>query len=106
VGDISAAIQGAIQPFGFGIVREFVGHGVGRQMHEEPQIPNWGSKGTGAKLVPGMALAIEPMVTLGSPKILMAADGWTAQTKDGRVAAHYEHTVLVTEEGVEVLTRI
>lgn len=106
VGDISAAIQGALQPFGFGIVREFVGHGVGRQMHEEPQIPNWGSKGTGAKLLPGMALAIEPMVTLGSPKIIMAADGWTAQTKDGKVAAHYEHTVLVTEEGVEVLTRI
>ena len=106
VGDISAAIAASIQPHGFGIVREFVGHGVGRQMHEEPQIPNWGTKGTGAKLVPGMALAIEPMITLGSPRIVMAADGWTAKTKDGQPAAHYEHTVLVTEEGVEVLTRI
>ena len=106
VGDISAAIAAAIQPHGYGIVREFVGHGVGRKMHEEPQIPNWGTKGTGPKLVPGMALAIEPMITLGSPRIVMDADGWTARTKDGQPAAHYEHTVLVTEEGVEVLTRI
>lgn len=106
VGDISAAVAAAIQPHGYGIVREFVGHGVGRQMHEEPQIPNWGTRGTGAKLLPGMALAIEPMITLGSPRIVMGGDGWTAKTKDGQPAAHYEHTVLVTEEGVEVLTRI
>lgn len=104
VGDISAAIQAAVQPLGLGIVREFVGHGVGRKMHEEPQVPNWGKKGTGPRLVPGMALAIEPMITLGSPKIAMDPDGWTARTRDGSPAAHWEHTVLITREGVEVLT--
>ena len=104
VGDISAAVQDAVQPLGLGIVREFVGHGVGRRMHEEPQIPNWGKKGTGPRLVPGMALAIEPMITLGSPKIAMDADGWTARTRDGSAAAHFEHTVLITREGVEILT--
>lgn len=104
VGDISAAIQGVVQPLGLGIVREFVGHGVGRRMHEEPQVPNWGKKGTGPRLVPGMALAIEPMITLGSPKIAMDPDGWTARTRDGSPAAHFEHTVLVTDGGVEILT--
>jgi methionyl aminopeptidase len=104
VGDISAAIQGTVQPLGLGIVREFVGHGVGRRMHEEPQVPNWGRKGTGPRLQPGMALAIEPMITLGSPKIAMDPDGWTARTRDGSPAAHFEHTVLLTEGGVEILT--
>lgn len=104
VGDISAAIQGVVQPLGLGIVREFVGHGVGRRMHEEPQVPNWGKKGVGPKLVPGMALAIEPMITLGSPKIAMDPDGWTARTRDGSLAAHFEHTVLITDGGVEILT--
>lgn len=104
VGDISAAIQAALSPQGYGIVRDFVGHGVGRQMHEEPQIPNFGKAGTGAKLLPGMALAIEPMVNLGTHKIIMAADGWTARTADGKVSAHFEHTVLVTEKGAEILT--
>ena len=77
VGDLSAAIQAALTPGGYGIVRDFVGHGVGRKMHEEPQIPNFGKAGTGPKLLPGMALAIEPMVNLGTHKIVMAADGWT-----------------------------
>ena len=104
VGDLSAAIQTALAPGGYGIVRDFVGHGVGRKMHEEPQIPNYGKAGTGPKLLPGMALAIEPMVNLGSHKIVMAADGWTARTADGKVSAHFEHTVLVTETGVEILT--
>ena len=104
VGDLSAAIQAALTPGGYGIVRDFVGHGVGRKMHEEPQIPNFGKAGTGPKLLPGMALAIEPMVNLGSHKIVMAADGWTARTADGKVSAHFEHTVLVTETGVEILT--
>ncbi len=104
VGDISHAVQSAVQPLGLGIVREFVGHGVGRRMHEEPQVPNWGKRGTGPRLVPGMALAIEPMITLGSPKIVMDADGWTARTRDGSAAAHFEHTVLITPQGVEILT--
>ncbi|MCX6920400.1 MAG: type I methionyl aminopeptidase [Verrucomicrobia bacterium] len=104
VGDISAAIQAALAPGGYGIVRDFVGHGVGRKMHEEPQIPNYGKAGTGTKLLPGMALAIEPMVNLGTHKIIMAADGWTARTADGKPSAHFEHTVLVTETGVEILT--
>jgi len=104
VGDISAAIQAALAPQGYGIVRDFVGHGVGRKMHEEPQIPNFGKSGTGPKLLPGMALAIEPMVNLGTHKIVMAADGWTARTADGKVSAHFEHTVLVTDKGAEILT--
>jgi len=106
VGDISAAIQGALSTGEYGIVRDFVGHGVGRKMHEEPQIPNYGKAGTGPKLLPGMALAIEPMVNLGSHKIIMAADGWTARTADGKVSAHFEHTVLVTENGAEILTLV
>ncbi|MEY2820720.1 MAG: Methionine aminopeptidase 1 [Verrucomicrobiota bacterium] len=104
VGDISAAIQSALTPGGYGIVRDFVGHGVGRKMHEEPQIPNFGKAGTGPKLLSGMALAIEPMVNLGTHKIVMASDGWTARTADGRPSAHFEHTVLVTEDGAEILT--
>ena len=106
VGDISAAIQEALTPGGYGIVRDFVGHGVGRKMHEEPQIPNYGKAGTGPKLLAGMALAIEPMVNLGSHKIVMASDGWTARTADGKVSAHFEHTVLVTENGAEILTLV
>ena len=101
---VSAAIQEALLPGGYGVVRDFVGHGVGRKMHEEPQIPNYGKAGTGPKLLAGMALAIEPMVNLGTHKIIMAADGWTARTADGKVSAHFEHTVLVTEKGAEILT--
>jgi len=104
VGDISAAIQASLSPGGYGIVRDFVGHGVGRKMHEEPQIPNFGKAGTGPKLLAGMCLAIEPMVNLGSHKIIMGADGWTARTSDGKVSAHFEHTVMVTEKGAEILT--
>lgn len=104
VGDISAAIQGVLAPRGYGIVRDFVGHGVGRKMHEEPQIPNFGKAGSGPKLLAGMALAIEPMVNLGTHKIVMASDGWTARTADGKPSAHFEHTVLVTEDGPEILT--
>lgn len=106
VGDISAAIQEVLTPGGYGIVRDFVGHGVGRKMHEEPQIPNFGKPGTGPKLLAGMALAIEPMVNLGTHKIVMASDGWTVRTADGEVSAHYEHTVLVTENGPEILTLV
>lgn len=106
VGDISAAIQEVLTLGGHGIVRDFVGHGVGRTMHEEPQIPNYGKAGTGPKLLAGMSLAIEPMVNLGTPKIVMAADGWTARTADGKVSAHFEHTILLTEKGPEILTLI
>jgi methionyl aminopeptidase len=104
VGDISASVQRFCENRGLGVVREFVGHGVGRTMHEEPQIPNFGRKGTGPRLAPGMTLCIEPMVTLGHPKTEVAGDGWTALTVDRSPAAHYEHTVLITVNGPEILT--
>ena len=106
VGDISQAIESGIRPMGYGIVREFVGHGVGKTMHELPQIPNFGHKGTGARLLPGMALAIEPMVNLGTEKIKFLEDGWTAVTLDGMPSAHFEHTVLITEGDPEILTKL
>lgn len=104
VGDISAAIQACVEKAGYGIVKEFTGHGVGRALHEEPQIPNYGRAGTGALLKAGMTLAIEPMITLGSPKILECDDGWTIKTKDGKASSHSEHTILVTESAPEILT--
>ena len=104
VGDISFAIQSFVESRKLSIVREFVGHGVGVSMHEEPQIPNFGKKSCGEYLYPGMTLAIEPMVNLGKAKIKIDADGWTARTWDGKPAAHFEHTVLVTDEEPEILT--
>lgn len=104
IGDISYAVQRFVEKHGYSVVRDFVGHGVGRSMHEEPQIPNFGKKGTGAKMYPGMTLAIEPMVNMGRYPIRMDADGWTARTADGQPAAHFEHTVLVTEDEPEILT--
>ena len=104
VGDISNAVQRFIKRHNFGIVREFVGHGVGATMHEAPQIPNFGRRGSGALLKPGMALAIEPMINLGTAKIEMLNDGWTAVTQDGKNSAHFEHTVLVTDGDPEILT--
>ena len=104
VGDISSAVQRYINKRNLGIVRDFVGHGVGRTMHEEPQIPNFGRRGTGQRLKPGMTLAIEPMVNLGRPEVSMLPDGWTAITRDKKPSAHYEHTVLVTEDEPEILT--
>jgi len=104
VGDISNAVQSYVESRGLGIVREFVGHGVGRSMHEEPQIPNHGRKGKGDKLKPGMTLAIEPMVNLGTPGVRVLSDGWTAVTLDGKASAHFEHTVLITKDGPEILT--
>lgn len=104
IGDISAAIQQHIQACGFSIVRDFVGHGVGRSMHEEPQIPNFGRPGAGPKLSAGMTLAIEPMVNMGNSAIEYAPDGWTALTRDRKPSAHFEHTVLITPSGPEVLT--
>lgn len=104
VGDISNAIEKYIRKRDLSIVKEFVGHGVGRQMHEEPQIPNFGPARSGPKLLPGMTLAIEPMVNLGTAQVEILSDGWTAVTKDRKSAAHFEHTVLVTEEKPEILT--
>ncbi len=104
VGHISHAIQQHIERNGFNVVREFVGHGVGRSMHEEPQIPNYGRAGEGKKLREGMVLAIEPMVSSGNGESRVADDGWTAVTIDGSNSAHFEHSVLVTADGFEILT--
>jgi methionyl aminopeptidase len=104
VGDISHAVQRFVESHGYSVVREFVGHGVGRSMHEEPQIPNFGRRGTGEKLRPGMTLAIEPMVNLGRPEVDVLADGWTVVARDRLASAHFEHTVLVTDGDPEILT--
>ncbi len=89
-----------------GIIRDLVGHGVGHEMHESPDIPNYGKKGSGGLLTPGDTIAIEPMATLGGEKVIIDDDGWTINTRDGSLAAHFEHTVLITETGAEILTRI
>ena len=102
--DISYAVQAAVEAQRFSVVRLFVGHGIGRALHEEPQIPNFGPPGRGPVLKPGLVLAIEPMVTAGSPDVMILDDRWTAVTRDGSLSAHFEHTVAVTEDGVEVLT--
>src|SRR5690606_783375 len=104
-GDISNAVQSCVEPAGFGIVRKFVGHGIGRAMHEPPHVPNFGRPGQGRPLKQGMVLAIEPMVTVGSFDTKLLADGWTAVTKDGSLSAHFEHSVAITEEGPIVLSR-
>jgi methionyl aminopeptidase len=102
--DIGHAIQICVEGHGFSIVREFVGHGIGERLHEEPQIPNYGTPGRGPKLASGMILAIEPMVAMGRPETRVLGDGWTAVTKDGSLAAHFEHTIAVTDDGPLVLT--
>ena len=102
--DVSHAIQVHVEAHGFSVVRAFVGHGIGRALHEEPQVPNFGDPGRGPQLKAGMVLAIEPMVTMGSWEVRILDDGWTAVTKDGSLAAHFEHTIAVTESGPEVLT--
>jgi methionyl aminopeptidase len=104
VADISRAIQSFVESNGFNVVREFVGHGVGRTMHEEPQVPNYVDGKSSPKLRPGMTLAIEPMVNAGSPAVEILSDGWTVVTKDGLPSAHFEHTVLITESEPEILT--
>jgi methionyl aminopeptidase len=104
VGDISSAVQTMVESEGFSVVREFVGHGVGRKMHEEPQIPNYGRAGDGPKLKPGMTLAIEPMINAGTSDVVMLSDGWTVVSADGAPSAHFEHTVLVTDADAEILT--
>ena len=104
VGDISAAIQKYVESLGFGVVREFTGHGVGRNMHEAPEIPNYGAPGHGPKLLRGMTIAVEPMVNAGTAAIRQMSDGWTVKTRDGKYAAHYENTIAITDNGVEILS--
>jgi len=104
IGDISSAIQDHVEGHGFGVVRDMVGHGVGVAMHEPPEIPNFGRRGTGEKIRPGMTLAIEPMVNLGGYATRILPDGWTVVSDDGSPSAHFEHTVLTTEKGPEILT--
>jgi methionyl aminopeptidase len=105
IGDISHTVQMHCEGHGFGVVRSFVGHGIGRALHEEPQVPNFGDAGRGPALKAGMVLAIEPMVTMGSYEVQVLEDGWTAVTTDGSMAAHFEDTIAITEDGPEVLTR-
>jgi methionyl aminopeptidase len=105
VSDIGHAIQAHVEAHGFSVVREFVGHGIGASLHEDPQIANYGDPGRGPRLAEGMTLAIEPMVNVGKPGVKMLADGWTAVTRDGSLSAHFEHTVAVTKNGPLVLTR-
>lgn len=104
LGDVSAAIQMVVEKAGFWVVREFVGHGIGREFHESPEVPNFGRVGTGPVLRPGLVLAIEPMVTERRTSVSILADGWTAPTADGSLAAHFEHTVAITSDGPQILT--
>lgn len=104
VGDISDAIQSYVDTFGYGIVRELVGHGVGRQLHEGPEVPNYGKRGRGPKLAEGLVIAIEPMVNLGTRNVVQESDGWTIRTADRRPSAHYEHTVAIFRDETEVVT--
>lgn len=106
ISDISSAIQRYVESHGFSVVRAFVGHGIGRQMHEEPQVPNYGKPGQGPRLREGMTLAIEPMVNAGTHDIVILHDGWTAVTADGALSAHFEHTIAVTKQGPRILTKL
>jgi methionyl aminopeptidase len=106
LGDVSSAVQTAAESAGFSVVRDFVGHGIGRAMHEPPQVPNFGRAGRGPRLRAGMVLAIEPMVNAGGFEVEISDDGWTARTRDRSRSCHYEHTVAITEHGPEVLTRV
>lgn len=106
IGDISHAVQTVVEEAGFAVVRSLVGHGVGRDMHEEPQIPNFGEPGRGPLLAEGMTLAIEPMITAGHPDVVLLEDRWSIVTEDGSLSAHFEHTVAVTEHGPRILTRV
>jgi methionyl aminopeptidase len=106
LGDISAAVQMTVEAAGFSVVRDFVGHGIGKNLHEEPQIPNFGKKGRGIELKSGMILAIEPMVNQGDYKVVVLPDGWTVVTEDGKLSAHFEHSIAITEHGPEILSKL
>ena len=106
LGDISAAVQDTVEAAGYSVVRDFVGHGIGKNLHEDPQIPNFGKKGRGIELKSGMILAIEPMVNEGKYKVQVLPDGWTVVTKDGSLSAHFEHSVAITDNGPEILSKL
>lgn len=104
IGDISHAVEAHVKPFGFGVIEVLTGHGVGYDLHEDPSLPNFGRKGRGVRLAAGMTLALEPMITLGSPRVQLEQDGWTFVTRDGKPASHYENTFAITEQGPIILT--
>jgi methionyl aminopeptidase len=104
--DIGAAVQGHVEAHGFSVVRDFVGHGIGRALHEDPQVPNYGKPGTGPKIQAGLVLAIEPMINLGRPEVRILNDGWTAVTADGKISAHFEHSIAVTKDGPVILSQV
>lgn len=106
IGDVGHAVESSVRPLGYGVIQDYVGHGIGRALHEPPSVPNYGKPGRGLLLKPGMCLAIEPMITLGTHEVKLEPDGWTVVTADHNLAAHFEHTVLVTPRGPEVLTML
>ena len=106
IGDIGAAIAAYCEARGFSVVRESVGHGVGKKLHEDPSVPNFGTPGRGVRLIPGMTIAIEPMINMGKAGVKQLSDGWTVKTKDGSLSAHFEHTVAITPDGPKIMTRI
>ena len=106
VGDIGHAVQEYVEARKYSVVREFVGHGVGAKLHEDPSVPNYGTPGRGVRLLPGMTIAIEPMVNLGKPGVKILDDGWTTVTRDGSLSAHFEHTVAITPDGPVILTQL
>ncbi len=106
IGDIGSAIQRYVEARGFSVVRGFVGHGIGTKLHEAPEVPNFGTPGKGIRLMPGMTLAIEPMINMGLPGVKTLSDGWTVETKDGSLSAHFEHTVAITSDGAQILTNV
>jgi len=106
LGDIGYAVQSYCEENGYGVIREYTGHGVGAKLHEDPSVPNFGTPGRGARLLPGMVIAIEPMITEGSRAIKQLPDGWTVKTKDGKLAAHFEHTIAITSNGPQILTKL
>ena len=104
--DISHAVQKHAESFGYGVVRDYVGHGIGRNMHEDPQVPNYGAPGRGPRLKPGMTLAIEPMINMGTHEVETLTDNWTVITADKKRSAHFEHTIVITPDGPEILTKL
>ena len=106
MGDIASAVQRYCEAKGYGVVREFTGHGIGKAVHEDPSVPNYGTPGRGVRLLPGMTLAIEPMINQGTAKIKQLPDGWTIKTADGKLSAHFEHTVAITKDGPVILTQV
>ncbi len=106
IGDIGHAIAAHAESFGYGVVREYIGHGVGQNLHEDPEVPNYGNAGRGPRLFPGMTIAVEPMINMGSYHVRQLADGWTVVTADGSLSAHYEHTIAITEGEAEILTQV